>query len=74
MDNKDWIKKATKLGMIGGAILALHHYLNYNRWQDENKDDCHGKLGITVFSISGIIRLLADAPDNSHERDAYGRY
>lgn len=48
------------LGLLGiaGAILVLHHYSNYGRLQDKNKELCHGKVGLLLLLASALVPLF----------------
>lgn len=56
----DSIKELSELGMWVGGLLALEHYVSNGRWTDEDKDECHGKIGIGLFVLSALVRLNID--------------
>ena len=46
--------------MAIGVALAVEHYLVNGRWTDEEKENCHGKIGIGLFFFSLVGRMLAE--------------
>ena len=59
-DRSDLIKKLSELGMVVGAGLVIEHKLSNGRWTDEDKEECHGKVGIALFFVSALVRLTID--------------
>jgi len=63
MDSKrssDSFRNLCYLGMIIGGALAIEHYLTNGRWTDEEKDECHGKIGIGLFVVSLLGHLFLE--------------
>ena len=56
----DSIKGLCALGMLIGGILAVEHYLSNGRWADEEKETCHGKIGIGLFLLSSVGLMLVE--------------
>ena len=62
IDNQEpssWFSELCDLGMIIGGALAIEHYITNGRWTDEEKDECHGKIGLGLFFVSFLGRLLS---------------
>ena len=60
-ETSNWFSKLCDLGMIIGGALAIEHYLTNGRWTDEEKDDCHGKIGLGLF-FGGLLGRLLSGP------------
>jgi len=52
-----WGERLSELGMLIGGSAALEHRLHYGRWYDEDKEICHGKIGIGLSTISLLARI-----------------
>jgi hypothetical protein len=57
-NTSDELKDLCDLGMAVGGVLAVEHYLSNGRWADEEKESCHGKVGVSLFVISLVGRML----------------
>ncbi len=70
-DKSDLIKKLSELGMVVGAGLVIEHKLSNGRWTDEDKEDCHGKVGVLLFVVSALVRLNIDpqGPQTNYSYD-----
>lgn len=60
-----WAERISETGMFIGGCATLEHKLNYGRWHDEDKEICHGGIGLWIFfgslfarGICAIIRAL----------------
>lgn len=63
MSNKDkedllwWAERISESGIIVGVGLTAEHGINYGRLYDEDKEICHGKIGIGLSAVSLIARI-----------------
>jgi len=57
--DRDKIKKIGTLLTLVGFGMTLEHRLNHGKWYDEDKEICHGKVGLILGSI-GLACLLFD--------------
>jgi len=53
-----WAERLSEVGMLVGGGAVLEHGLHYGRWHDKDKQICHGKIGIWIFAISSIVRVI----------------
>ncbi len=51
------LEEIADIGIVGGALLALHHYSEYGRWEDRDKELCHGRTGKYLF-LSSVVALI----------------
>jgi len=52
-----WVEKFSEGGIIVGLSAIAEHWINYGRPYDEDKEVCHGKIGIGVLAVSSIARI-----------------
>ena len=53
-----WAERLSEVGMLVGGGAVLEHGLHHGRLYDEDKQICHGKIGIGIFAISSIARVI----------------
>jgi hypothetical protein len=59
-DKKDplwWAERISEGGIALGIGLTAEHKINYGRWYDEDKEICHGKIGIGLAVVSSLARI-----------------
>lgn len=52
-----WAERISEGGAIVGLSVTAEYWIRYGRIYDEDKEVCHGKIGLGIFALSSVARI-----------------